>query len=137
MDKQSALDFLRTHQPMPPDVEMSGEEIKTYGEVRRYFIANPDTECISLFLHSFGDGLGFGNYQIVDDVLLKYVPEEVVPKLVGGLRDENRSIRFWCAEMAASFPNPLLVEPLRDLIIRPKRIMRGRVVMVAHGAAGW
>lgn len=124
MDKEAALDFLRTYQPMPPDTQMPGELIETYNEVRRYFIANPDKECIDLFLNSFGDGSGFGVYQLIDEVLRQYPKSEVVPRLARCLRSQRRSVRYWCAEMAASFPEPDLVEPLSNLIQEEDADMR-------------
>ena len=116
MDKESALSFLKSYQPLPSDPQMPGELIETYNEVRQYFIANPDTNCIDLFLNSFGEGSGFGIYQLVDEVLRQYPKAEVVSRLAYSLMSQKRSVRYWCAEMAASFPDPDLVEPLDSLI---------------------
>ncbi len=116
MEKQAAISFLQANQPMPSDALMPSDLIKTYDEVRRYFIANPDTGCIDLFLRSFGEGDGFGVYQIVDEVLRQYPKSEVVPRLAMCLKSQKRSVRYWCAEMASEFPDPSLVEPLSDLL---------------------
>lgn len=57
MTKDEALDFLRQHQPMPPDREFTDEVIRNYEEVRRFFLKHPYSECIPLFLNSFGEGM--------------------------------------------------------------------------------
>ena len=42
MDREAALQFLREHQPMPPEDQVDDDLIDRYDEVRKYFIANPD-----------------------------------------------------------------------------------------------
>ncbi len=66
MTTDDALDFLRRHQPMPDDEVLTEDLIQQYDEVRQHFIDSPDQRCIPLFLGSFGDGDGFGVYQLVN-----------------------------------------------------------------------
>lgn len=116
MQTEQALDFLWRHQPMPPDNQIEDDLIKDYDEVQRYFQANPDVRCIPLFLHSFGEGSGFGLYQLVDEVLKPYPTETVLPHLFKALGSEIRSIQYWSADVAASFPDVSLLIPLGDLL---------------------
>jgi HEAT repeat protein len=112
MTRDEALDFLRSHQPMPDDEALSEELIRRYDEVRRHFIDYPDARCIPLFLNSFGEGDGFGVYQLVEDVLTRFPSQEVIPHLLTALSNSSRSVRYWVAEIAASFPDEQLVRPL-------------------------
>jgi hypothetical protein len=111
MTKQYALQFLRSHQPMPPDDEWTEELAQQYDQVRHYFIENPDPVCIPLFLHSFGNRSGWGIYQLVDEVFQRYEPAEVIPYLKGALRSEHESVRYWTAQICLAFADERLIEP--------------------------
>ena len=116
MTVDEGLAFLQTHQPMPEDTELSEELVRVYDEVRRLFIDHPDARCIPLFLTSFGDGDGFGVYQLVEDVLRHFSLGTVVPHLKKALTHGRRSIRYWNADIAANFPTAELLEPLAQLL---------------------
>jgi len=94
MTVDEGLAFLQTHQPMPDDTALSEELVRVYDEVRRLFIDHPDARCIPLFLTSFGDGDGFGVYQLVEDVLRHFSRDTVVPHLKKALTHGRRSIRY-------------------------------------------
>jgi hypothetical protein len=116
MEVEAALAFLSEHQPLPADSDLSEELITRYNDVRRYFIASPDPRCIPLFLNSFGEGSGFGVYQVVDDVLHKYSAEQVVPHLKAGLGSPYAGVRYWCTHWAADFPSPDLIPGLTSIL---------------------
>lgn len=116
MDKDTALSFLSQHQPMPPDSELTEELLVQYDEIRKFCIENPDPECIPLFLNSFGEGTGFGVYQLVDDVLRQFHPKDIVMHLVKALRSSYHSVRGWAAQLAMQFPQPELMKPLEDIL---------------------
>ncbi len=67
MTVEEALLFLEQHSPLPSDEDLSDEIIESYDEIRELFLANPDPRCIEPLLNSFGDGSGFGVYQMMDD----------------------------------------------------------------------
>lgn len=117
MTKDEALSFLRQHQPMPSDEYLTRELIGKYDEVRKYFLQSPDKECIPLFLNSFGNGSGFGVYQVVEDVMWKFQKEDVIPHLIKGLSSEHRGVRSWNAEIAANFPDPQLIPWLHKILL--------------------
>lgn len=116
MTTEEALDFLRRHQPMPDDEMLSEEIINEYDQVRKHFLDISDERCIPLFLNSFGEGDGFGVYQLVEDVFRKYPPSKVVAHLETALADPKRSVRYWAAEIAANFPDEQLVPSLQALL---------------------
>ena len=116
MKTTEALSFLRDHQPLPSDQGMPPDLIAAYDEVRKSLLAAKEPECIPLLLGSFGDGSGFGVYQLVEDVLLQFPSEEVVPHLVTKLESNHRGVRYWCAQIAASFPDERLIFPLSRLL---------------------
>lgn len=124
-----ALNFLRSNQPMPDDQDLEEPLIQKYNEVREFFLAHPDERCVPLFLNSFGEGDGFGVYQLVEDVIRKFAPLVVVPYLADGLRSHRKSVRYWNAEIAAIFPSRELVEPLKALLRETEVDLRAAAVI--------
>jgi len=116
MNEEEAIEFLRQHQPMPPDTELTEDLSTRYDEIREYCIAHPDREYIPLFLNSFGEGDGFGVYVQVDEVIREFSAEEVIPHLIKALHSEHPSVREWCAQIAIDFPSPELIDSLRELL---------------------
>jgi HEAT repeat protein len=116
MTIDEALQFLRDHQPLPPTERMSDDFIRLFDEVRKFFIANPDERCVGLLLNCFGEGDAHGVYQLVEDTILTFPAEVVVPALVGSLRNPAGSVRYWSAQIAANYPHQELAEPLIDLL---------------------
>ena len=116
MNKEEAIRFLKKYQPMPPDHQIPKAVIEKYDEVRIYFFKNPYHECIPLFLNSFGEGDGYGIYPLVEDVLSHFHSLEVSPHLRKGLSSPYRSVRYWCTQVAASFPSFDLIEPLAKIL---------------------
>lgn len=110
MNRNEALSFLRRHQPMPDDNELTSEIIDKYDEVRKFFIKNPDKEVISLFLKSYGNGDGWGVYQLIDDVLYKYYKDDVVLEIKVILENPAiaDSVRYWVTQVSAMFSDAKL-----------------------------
>jgi len=116
MNRQEAIRFLKAHQPLPSDEDMPEAVIREFDEIRKFFLQNPDEESIPLLLNSFGDGSGYGVYQLVEDVLLKHKKDVVLPHLLVALTSKHRGVRDWCAEIAVNFPHPDLIAPLATLL---------------------
>lgn len=116
MNGEEALEFLKRNQPLPADTVLTEETIKTYDQVRKWFMENPEPGCIPLFLNSFGEGDGFGVYQLVEDVLKQFETVEVVAHLKVALRSRHRSVQYWCAQISANFPSAELVDSLEPLL---------------------
>ena len=64
----------------------------------------------------FGKGSGFGVYQLIEDVINKFSNEEVVPHLVKSLKSKHQGVRYWFAQIASSFPDSRLIEPLSPMV---------------------
>ena len=116
IDRNDAISFLKQHQPMPDDNNLSKDLINKYDDIRKFFLANPDKECIPLFLNSFSERDGFGVYQLIEDVINKFEKSKVLPYLLKALKSGYRSIRYWNTQIAASFPDEKLFEPLEKLL---------------------
>jgi len=116
MTKDDALQFLREHQPLPSDAELTEDVIVQFDEIRKFFSENPDPACVSLFLNSFGDGSGFGVYQLVERTLQKQDRNLVIRELKSGLRSPRPSVRGWCAEISAGFADECLIPELSTLL---------------------
>ena len=78
----------------------------------KFFITNPDERCVDLLLNSFGKGDAHGVYQLVEDAILAFPDEVVVPALEGSLRNPAGSVRYWSAQIAANYPREELAEPV-------------------------
>jgi hypothetical protein len=109
MNSEEALDFLREHQPMPPEEELSEELITRFDEARRALERDPDPRGLLLLLRSLGEGSGLGVYQLLDDTLRAYDREDVVRALSETLRSSLPSVRSWSMELALDYPDPRLV----------------------------
>ncbi len=118
MTKEAALAFLRQHQPLPDDTDLMHHEdlIKTFDHVRRYFIDHPDPACIPLFVNAFGNGMGFGVYQVCDDVFRQFDQSLIVPHLKNALRNPHKGVRWWAAHWSMEYPSAELIEPLEHLL---------------------
>jgi HEAT repeat protein len=103
---------------MPNDDIMIENEalIKNYAEVRLYFATHPDLEAVPLLLNSFGDGSGFGMYARADETIWHFSPQEILPHLVKALNSEYHSVRYWCTQIAMSFPDQQLIAPLENVL---------------------
>lgn len=116
MNVDDGLEFLKNHQPLPPTLLLSETLIHTFDEIRIFFSKNLDERCVSLLLNSFGEGDGYGVYQLVEDTILKYPDDVVVTALVKGLRNPAGSVRYWCAQIAVNYRREELKEPLIELL---------------------
>ncbi len=110
--KLEAFSFLKEHQPMPSDDELTEQEIEKYEEVRRFFLDNVDEQCIPLFLNSFGGKDGYGIYQMVEDVILMYDKEVVLPYVLNAFNSSCEYVIYWCVQIASNFPDDDLFIPL-------------------------
>lgn len=114
--KLEALSFLKEHQPMPTDNELTEYEIRKYEEVRKFFLNNVDVQCIPLLLNSFGGKDGLGVYQMMEDVILMYNKEEVLPHILEALNNSCEYVIYWCVQIASNFPDADLFIPLSKFI---------------------
>ena len=114
--KTEAISFLKEHQPMPGDKELKKEEIEKYEEARKYFLDNPGEQCIPLFLNSFGGKDGFGVYQMVEDVIVMYDKEVVLPHILEAFTSSYESVKYWCIQISSDFPDHILFDPLVRLL---------------------
>jgi len=114
MNRNEALSFLRDHQPMPDDDDLTQEVIDKYDEVRKFFTANPDKEIISLFLNSYGNGDGWGIYQLVEYVFYKCHRDDVVVEIKEILENPSiaDSVRYWVTQVSAAFSDVKLKKGL-------------------------
>ena len=136
MNREETIMFLKKYQPLPADNQIPKAVIEKYNDVRIYFLKNPDRECIPLFLNSFGEGDGYGIYQLVEDILRNFHPEEVIPHLKEGLSSPYPSVRYWCAQIAASFPSSDLIKPLAKVLSEGDFDMKYAVITALEQITG-
>lgn len=116
MTTDEALDFLARHQPMPDDKSLTQDLIDRYDEVRRHFLAHDDVRSVPLFLNSFGEGTGWGVYQLVEDVLRRYPREAVVRSLADSLASPHAGVRGWSLQIAMEYPDRSLAPHFKRLL---------------------
>ncbi|MFK7604113.1 HEAT repeat domain-containing protein [Deinococcus sp. SM5_A1] len=115
MNLSEAIRFLEENQPLPPDLEM-GEKIIIFDEARKLLQTTPDANGLRLLLSAFGEGDGFGVYQLVEMTALAYPSTVVIPILKQHLSSPFESVRYWNAQIAASFPDENLIDDLAQLL---------------------
>lgn len=110
MTKDEALNFLLRHQPMPSDKDLTQDIINRYDDVRKFFIKNPDRKAIELFLRSFGEGDGWGVYQLVEDFFYQCDDIDVKKAIKKVLEDITipDGIRYWVTQIAVAFSDEIL-----------------------------
>lgn len=131
MNNDEALHFLADNQPLPPDA-LLGERIQMFDEIRTFFKENYDPRCIPFLLNAFGEGDGFGVYQLVEDTVMRYPVDLVLPELQRALNSPHRGIRYWNAQIAALFPNAELVEHLEPLLKEDFDMRYAAVTALSH-----
>lgn len=118
INREEALKFLKTYQPLPNDEELSNniDILNFYDEVRKYFLIHYEPACVPLFLNSFGGRDGFGIYQLIEDVIKQYPNELVVPFIKQALNSKFETVIYWNAQISILFPDNSLQESLISLI---------------------
>lgn len=116
MNHEEAIAILKNFQPLPPDDELDDEQLESYEKVWAYFMHHPHVDCIPLFFNAFGEGEASGMYQLIEDLMIKFSSSEVLPHLQEALIHGSPSIKYWSAQIAARFPAPELIEPLKNML---------------------
>jgi HEAT repeat protein len=116
MTEDEALKFLKKYQPMPNDENLTTELINKYDEIRIYFLENKNKKCIPLLLNSFGYIDGFGVYQLIEDVILQFSMDDVVPYIKECLNSNIYSIRYWNVQIAANYASIELLPILKNML---------------------
>jgi hypothetical protein len=119
--RDEALAFLQAHQPMPADSDLSEGLIAEYDEVRRYFQSHPDDRAPALLLNSFGEGSGFGVYQLVADALRAHDREIVIDALIQSFQSDTPSVRSWSLEIALEYADARLDPYVQALLASDSR----------------
>lgn len=130
MTKEDAIKFLKNHQPMPDDIDLSEQLIEEYDNVRKFFLCYQDKECIPLFLNSFGAINGAGVYQLVEDVILQYPKEDVIPHLKKNIESPIYSLQYWGVQIAINYPDDELLPCLMPILKNPDFDLKYMVLLV-------
>jgi hypothetical protein len=117
MTIEEALAFLASHQRMPAN--STQPEVDQLDDVRRYLALHPDARALPLVLGLFADHMGWGIFQLFDDVLAHYPSVELSRHLQLALASHDRGTRWWAAHWAVNFPSRELVPKLVELLAQP------------------
>jgi hypothetical protein len=109
MTADEAIDFLEQHQPMPADESISEALMIEFDEARKALESDPDPRGLQLLLGAFGEGSGFGVYQLVGDTLRAYPRDDVIAAVRDALTSSVPSVRSWSMEMALDYPDDRLL----------------------------
>lgn len=112
MDKQTALDFLRLHQPMP--AQLSDQLVAEFRAVREFLRDHPCDEALEPLLRSLNEGDGAGEYPLVDEVLGAADDAAAVAAIRAVLEDPSTDsgARFWATLFSVSFVRKELIASL-------------------------
>jgi hypothetical protein len=102
MTSAEALDFLRSHQPMPEDSAADENLRGTYVDVLTHFLENPDPRAVPLLVNSIPADSSLEMYDSVGFALMEYPLEYVVPSLRDGILPGSPSLQRRCCRWAAS-----------------------------------
>ena len=105
MNTEEAIDFLKSHQPLPEGKRANNHLFSKLNEVRKHFESFPDDRSVPLLLGALGPGDGHGIYVMIEETLHAHSPEVVSAELKNGLKSQYASVRYWSAQFAAGYPN--------------------------------
>ena len=60
--------------------------------------------------------MDFGVYQLVENVILQFSKEDVLPHLLKALNSKYISVRYWNAQISSNYPCLELIMPLKALL---------------------
>ena len=124
MNGEEAIEFLRRHQPLPPDAELTESLITEFDEARKALEVDPKPEGLRLILTALGRGSGFGVYQLLDDTLRAYDRGAVVDVLAELLDAAPDDRSGWYMDFALDYPDERLVGPVIAALERGDRDTR-------------
>jgi hypothetical protein len=114
---EEALAFLASHQAIPEN--STQPDVARFDEVRRYLALHPDPRALPLVLGVFADHMGWGIFQLFDEVLAKFSTPELTRHLRIALAAPNRGTRWWAAQWSLAFPSQDLTPELLRLLAQP------------------
>ncbi|MBU6954447.1 hypothetical protein [Hahella sp. HN01] len=120
MNIDKSLEFLRKNQPLPADEDVSEADIDMFNQVRTFLISNPDERAIPLVLNAFGDGSGFGVYQVCDDIFRPFKSEVVLPHLKNALASKHYGMRYWASQWAMEINSIDIVPEINSMLKNPE-----------------
>lgn len=118
MTSDDAIRFLQEHSQLSADAPQA--VIDQLDAVRRHLSEHADARCIPHVLGVFGDHMGWGIFQLFDDVLRHYTSEQLAPHLIAALLSEHRGTRWWAAHWAMEWPRPELLPVLLRVLESPE-----------------
>jgi hypothetical protein len=114
---EEALAFLASHQVMPENSPQP--DVARLDEVRRYLALHPDARALPLVLGIFADHMGWGIFQLFDEVLARFSASELTRHLRTALAAPDRGTRCWAAHWSLAFPSQELTPDLLKLLAQP------------------
>jgi hypothetical protein len=112
---ESALAFLRKHQPMPSDREITDEQGDKFVAILEFFEATPDERCIPLFVGAVSPGTTLGMYESIRFIFMAFPKETVSPHLLHGLKFGNDGTKHRCCLWATDIDAWELEPEIRPL----------------------
>lgn len=113
LTKSEVLRFLRANQPLPDDGELQAAELRALSDVVRFLSENQLDEAVPLLLRVFGEGSGFGVYQLVEGAVVRQRRDLVVTEL-GRALSEPQGNPYWLLHAATAVPDV----SFRDEVVR-------------------
>jgi hypothetical protein len=140
MTTTEALAFLRAHQPMPGDWEISDAEGEAFAAILRHFEQHPDERCLPLLVGSVSALTGLGMYQHIRFVLNCFAADVVGPYILRALLSPEPGVRRWGVDWALDRPWPELLPHLRRIAASVEdedahELARAAIDAIANAAA--
>jgi hypothetical protein len=114
---EEALAFLASHQVMPKNSTQA--DVARLDDVRRYLALHPDPRALPLVFGLFADHMGWGIFQLFDEVLAKFSAPELTRHLRMALAAPDRGTRWWATQWSLAFPSQDLTPELISLLAKP------------------
>lgn len=146
MTRDEAIDFLKTHQPMPDTQVLCDSDAETqeleqlvqkWTEALDYFMDHPEKEVIPLFFNSMGDRDGLSAYQSLTHYFVKFPADLIVPYFQDAMRSHSTVVRTAAADCAlfVESDNIQFIRTLIALLTDPVTDVRETAINTLLGKA--
>lgn len=115
-NRSEALEFLKKHPILPSEEDIADKEYELYSDIIKFFIKNPDKECIPLIVNSHRHNSSPFFEQGFTDLLLKQDETAVRTHIITALESEDPGLRESGIFFAGELPSDEFIKPLTEIL---------------------
>lgn len=135
-DVNSLVLQLKALSPMPPDDEVSEEQLAAFSDIVEKLRWLKDSRCILPLLLSLGYGTGYGLYWSVVHFLERFDATTLHDNLITALREGGPGTRMWSVLMLGRMRDPLNLPYILESLSDSAELVRVHAALSTEMVAG-